>query len=150
MTIDKSRSRAPVGANAEERRAWASFYARVGKDAMLAAEVIVQLDKDADLKRTHLALYMSSKETLRVHQLRQVRNGRIAHAVRWLFHLVFAVPIKLLIGGLYRSTEIAIASLPEDSATHEPAIRQVRQIARKKAFSADRAEFERQSKQPTG
>jgi len=149
MSNDKPRSRFPAGFNAEEKRAWAGFYARVGKDPLLAAELIAQLDKDAELKRAHLALYMSSKEAMRAHQQRLSRNQRIAHAIRWLYRALFAVPAKWLVGGLRRSTDIALASLPEE-ASGEPAIRQVKRIARSGTFTADKAEFDKQQQQHTG
>ena len=149
MSNDKPRPRFPAGLNAEEKKAWASFNARVGKEPPLAAELIAQLDKDAELKRAHLALYMSSKEAMRAHQQRLARNQRIAHAIRWLCRTLFAVPARWLVGGLRRSTEIALASLPEE-ATGEPAVRQVQRIARSRPLAADKAEFEQQPQQSTG
>lgn len=149
MSNDKPRPRSPAGFNAEEKKAWAAFYARVGKDPLLAAELIGLLDKDVELKRAHLALYLSSKEAMRAHQQRQVRNQRIAHAIRWLFRLSFAVPAQWLVSGLRRSTDIALASLPQE-ATGESAIRQVKRIARNSTSAADKAEFEQQQQQSTG
>lgn len=149
MTSEKPRYRPPAGSNAEEKRAWASFYARVGKESTLAAEVVAQLDEDTELKRAHLALYLSCRESLRTHQVREVRNQRIARALRWMFRLLFVVPVRLLAGSLSRGTDIALASLL-DEAKQEPAIRQVRRIARRNTFSADKAAFEQQSKQQTG
>ena len=40
----------------EEQRAWIDFYKQVGRDPALAAEVMAQLDGDAEMKRRHLAL----------------------------------------------------------------------------------------------
>jgi hypothetical protein len=155
MSNDKPRPRSPAGFNAEEKKAWATFYARVGKDPLLAAELIALLDKDIELKRAHLALYLSSKEAMRAHQQRQGRNQHIAHAIRWLFRLLFAAPAKWLVGGFHRSTEIALASLPQE-ATGESAIRQVERIARNGTSTANKAKPEKaepdkqQQQQPTG
>lgn len=149
MTSEKARYRPPVGSNAEEKKAWASFYARVGKESTLATEVVAQLDRDQELKRAHLALYLSCRESLRAHAAREARNRRIARALRWLMHLLFAVPVKLLAGGLSRGTEIAIASLPED-ATPQPPARPVRRIARTTTAAADRTPRYRQPQQHTG
>jgi len=149
MSNDKPRSRFPAGSSAEEKKAWAGFYARVGKDPLLAAEVIAQLDKDAELKRAHLALYMGSKESLRAHQQRQARNQRIAHAIRWVFRGLFAAPAKWLVASLHRGTEIALASLPEE-ASGEPAVDQVKRIARNGSFAAGKAAFDKQQQQFTG
>ena len=149
MSNDKPRPRFPAGLNAEEKRAWAGFYARVGKDPLLAAELIAQLDKDIELKRAHLALYMSSKEAMRAHQQRLARNQRIAQAIRWLCRVLFMVPAQWLVSSMRRSTEIALASLPE-GATGDPAIRQVKRVARNRTFAADKAEFAKHQQQSTG
>jgi len=61
----------------EEQRAWVGFYKRVGRDVALAAEVMAQLDGDAEMKRRHLALYLSCKQSIRVHKARQARDKRI-------------------------------------------------------------------------
>jgi len=67
----------------EEERAWVSFYKRVGNDLALATEVLAQLDSAPDMKRSHLALYLCCKESLRTHKARQARNKRIGIFVRW-------------------------------------------------------------------
>jgi hypothetical protein len=54
---EKVRPRAKrFGVEFEEERAWVSFYRRVRHDATLATEVLAQLEADAEMKRTHLAL----------------------------------------------------------------------------------------------
>ncbi len=68
----------------EEQRAWVGFYRRVGRDVALAAEVMAQLDGDAEMKRRHLALYLSCKQSLRVHKARQARDKRIGQWLRLL------------------------------------------------------------------
>ena len=60
----------------EEERLWVGFYRRVDNPA-IAAEVIKQLDGDADQKRTHPALYLRCKESLRKKKARQARTKRI-------------------------------------------------------------------------
>src|SRR5437660_4512271 len=65
----------------EEERVWIAFYRRVG-DPAIAAEVVQHLDADADLKRTHSALYLSCKESLRKKKARQVRTKRIRRFLR--------------------------------------------------------------------
>ena len=71
---------------AEEERAWIGFYRRVANDAALATEVLAQLDADAEMKRTHLALDLSCKEALRTHAEREQRHARIAAFVRRMVH----------------------------------------------------------------
>jgi len=65
----------------EEERIWIGFYRRVGNSA-IAAEVIQHLDADADQKRTHPALYLRCKESLRRKKARQARTKRIRRFMR--------------------------------------------------------------------
>src|SRR5438132_437380 len=65
----------------EEERLWVGFYRRAANPA-IAAEVIKQLDGDADQKRTHPALYLRCKESLRKKKARQARTKRIRDFMR--------------------------------------------------------------------
>ncbi len=86
MSPEKPRPRARrCGIEFEEERAWVGFYKRVGRDQAIAAEVMAQLEADVDMKRTHLALYLCCKESLRVHKARQARSKRIGQFVRCVF-----------------------------------------------------------------
>ena len=76
----------------EEERVWVGFYRRVGNPA-IAAEVIQHLDADADQKRTHPALYLRCKESLRRKKARQARTKRIRSFMR------------RILGGLLRHSE---------------------------------------------
>ena len=69
---DHSPARRP-GVAAEEERAWVGVYRRVGRDAA-AADVLSQLDRDPEIKRQHLALYLSCQAALRRHQAQQDRQ----------------------------------------------------------------------------
>jgi hypothetical protein len=76
----------------EEERMWVGVYHRVG-DPTIAAEVIRHLDADADLKRTHPALYLRCKESVRRKKARQARVKRIRSFMR------------RILGGLLRHSE---------------------------------------------
>src|SRR6218665_137611 len=116
------------GIEAEEERAWVEFYQRVRSDAVLAAEVLAQLDKDAEMKRSHLALYLSCKESLRRGKAGAARNKRIGYFVRQLAYLPVAFWHGLrAIGG--SSRDIAIEMLPEPSSPARPAPRAPRRAA---------------------
>ena len=94
MPLDKPHPRARrCGIELEEEQAWIGFYRRVGRDAAIAAEVMAQLEADADMKRTHLALYLCCKESLRVHKARQARNKRIGQFARHLAQAIFVRPL---------------------------------------------------------
>lgn len=67
----------------EEEKAWVAFYRRLA-DPAIAAEVIQYLDADAELKRTHPALYLRCKETLRKSKARLARTKRMRAFMRRL------------------------------------------------------------------
>lgn len=107
------------GIESEEEKAWVEFYHRVHKDGALATEVLVQLETDPEMKRRHLALYLSCKETLRREKARQARHKRIGLFVRWLVQKLvdkLNKPWRTLreVGGTTR--DIAIEMLPEASS----------------------------------
>src|SRR5438093_8591465 len=76
----------------EEERLWVGFYRRVDNPG-IAAEVIQHLDGDADQKRSHPALYLRCKESLRKKKARQARTKRIRRFMR------------RILGGLLRRAE---------------------------------------------
>ena len=92
--LRRARISAPTAARSrsKKRRVWVGFYRRVGNPA-IAAEVIQHLDADADLKRTHPALYLRCKESLRKKKARQARTKRIRSFMR------------RILGGLLRHSE---------------------------------------------
>ncbi len=106
----------------EEQRAWVGFYRRVGRDAALAAEVMAQLDGDPEMKRRHLALYLSCKQSLRVHKARQARDKRIGQWLRLLVRWTLQRPAAF-VGGVtqkayHRTADVldeAIAAAPPAS-----------------------------------
>jgi hypothetical protein len=133
---EKVRPRAKrFGVEFEEERAWVSFYRRVRHDTTLATEVLAQLEADDEMKRTHLALVLCCKESLRGHKARQARNKRIGQFVRWLCHGLFAAPLRMM----RRGADIAVECLPE--AGKEPAVRQVRRLTREAEFAQAKSAF---------
>ena len=123
------------GVEFEEERARVSYYRRVRHDAALAAEVLAQLEADAEMRRTHLALVLCCKESLRDHKARQARNKRIGEFVRWLCLGVFSAPSR----AMRRGAEIAVECLPETGK--EPAVHQVRRLKREHEFTQARSAF---------
>ncbi len=101
------------GTETEEERTWVEFYRRVRCDPALAAEVLAQLERDVEMKRSHLALYLSCKETLRREKARQARHRRIGFFVRWLAHTLFVMPWQALREFGSEGRDIAIEMLPE-------------------------------------
>lgn len=130
----------------EEERAWVSFYKRVGNDLALATEVLAQLDSDPDMKRSHLALYLCCKESLRTHKARQARNKRIGLFVRWLcgglVDRLFVQWPQALRRGLRQGGDIAVECLLE--AGKEPAMAQARQLTQEPTFATAQADFRQQ------
>jgi hypothetical protein len=150
----------------EEQRAWVGFYKRVSRDVALAAEVMAQLDGDAEMKRRHLALYLSCKQSLRVHKARQARDKRIGQWLRLLVQWTLQRPAAL-VGGVtqkaYHRTadvldEAIAAANPASPATSkrdarpasgrdadsrtEPAAAQVRQLLGNAEFADAHARFQ--------
>ncbi|QDL38543.1 hypothetical protein [Rhodoferax sediminis] len=134
----------------EEERAWVSFYKRVGNDLALAIEVLTQLDSDPDMKRSHLALYLCCKESLRTHKARQARNKRIGLFVRWLcsglFTQLFVQWPNTLRRSLHRGGDIVVECLPqtETDVSKEPALAKARQLAQEPTFATAQAAFRQQ------
>ena len=148
MSLEKSHPRPRrSGIKYEEERAWVGFYQRVGRDPAIATEVMAQLESDPEMKRTYLALYLYCKESLRRHKVRQARNKRIGQFVRWLCHGLFVRPWRTLQQVLRHGSDIAVEFLPE--VVKEPALAQVRRLARETEFAAARTAFDPQAAQPT-
>lgn len=147
MSLEKSRSRPRhVTIESEEERAWVTFYRRVGRDPAIATEVMALLESNPDMKRTHLALYLCGKESLRRHKARQARNKRIGQFVRWLCLSLFVQPWRSLQEGLRRGSDLAVECLPE--VTKEPAVAPVRRLPRDAGFAAARAGLDQQAANP--
>ncbi len=101
----------------EEQRAWVGFYKRVGRDAALAAEVMAQLDGDAEMKRRHLALYLSCKQSLRVHKACQARDKRIGQWLRLLVQLTLMRPAAFVGNAAQRAFHRSAVVLAEAVTT---------------------------------
>jgi hypothetical protein len=99
----------------EEERLWVGFYRRVANPA-IAAEVIRHLDGDADQKRTHPALYLRCKESLRK---KKARAKRIRNFMRRLLGGLLRYSERDLRPQLRHSTRIVVEGLSE--SMREPA-----------------------------
>ena len=102
----------------EEERVWVGFYRRVGNPA-IAAEVIQHLDADADQKRSHPALYLRCKESLRRKKARQARTKRIRSFMRRILGGLLHHSESNLRPHPRRSTRSVVESLSE--SMREPA-----------------------------
>lgn len=141
MSFEKSRPRIKrFGVEFEEERAWISFYRRVRTDAAIATEVLAQLEADPQSKHAHLGLYLCCKESLRLHKATTARNKRIGQSVRWFCHAAFIEPLQGLRRALRSGGDIAFECLPEPS--REPAVSQVRRLARDTEFADAAAGFD--------
>jgi len=142
MSFENQRPRSKRSSvESEEERAWVSFYRRVRTDVAIATEVLAQLEADPESRRAHLALYLCCKESLRVHKARQARNKRFGQFVRMLSHRLVIAPMQALRRLLSRGSELVVECLPE--TTREPAVAQVRRLAKDPAFAPSAAAFGR-------
>lgn len=106
----------------EEESVWVDFYRRIRRDTELAAEVLAQLNRDAELLRAHLALFLCCKETLRRDRRRQARHRRIGAFVRWLVRMLFVMPWRVLRRTGQESRDIVVEMLPEVEQRSAPAL----------------------------
>ena len=123
----------------EEDRAWVRFY-RLAGQAEIAAEVVSQLDADAQARHEHLALYLRCRESLRTHKARAQRNKRIAQFVRLGCRVLIAAPLHALWQATARTFDLLVECLPR--TRHEPAAAKVRQLRRDTAIEQAHAAFE--------
>lgn len=122
----------------EEQKAWSGFYRRVGNPA-LALEILRQLDADADMKRTHLALYLLCKEGLRQHKARHARQQRIGRGVRLLCGVLLLAPLRAWRQLLQASRDVFVACLP--AGAQEPATPRVQQLSADAEFAQAASAF---------
>ena len=133
MSIEKSRPRPRrASLESEEERAWVGFYQRVGRDSAIASEVLAQLESDPEMKRSHLALYLCCRESLRQDKTRQARHKRIGQFVRWLCVGLFIQPLCGLQKLWRHGSDIAVECLPD--VAKESAAAQVRRPTREAVF----------------
>ena len=129
MSIEKLRPRPRRSSlESEEERAWVGFYQRVGRDPAIASEVLAQLESDPEMKRSHLALYLFCRESLRQHKARQARNNRIGQFVRRLCTELFIRPLRGLQKLWRHGSDIVVECLPD--VAKEPAVAKARRLAR--------------------
>ena len=96
----------------EEETVWVAFYRRVA-DPAIAAQVIEQLDADADLKRTHPALYLRCKESLRKNKARLARTKRIRGLLRRMLRALRNGDKSRARSPLRHGTRVVVEALPK-------------------------------------
>ena len=147
MSSDKPRPRARrASIETEEERAWVGFYQRVGRDPVIANEVLAQLESDPEMKRAHLALYLGCKESLRRHKARLVRNQRIGLFVRQVCHELFVRPWRSLQSGLRDGSDLAVEYLPP--ITKEAAVAKIGRLNREAKPTTARTAFGQHAPEP--
>ena len=102
----------------EEEKMWVGFYRCVGNPA-IAAEVIRHLDADAEQKRSHPALYLRCKESLRRKKARQARTKHIRRFMRRILGGLLRRPESNLHPQLRRNASIVVEALSD--SMREPA-----------------------------
>ena len=127
---------------ADEDRAWAQLYASVGQ-AATAEEVVKQLDADVEARRSHLALYLRAKTTLRERRVTDARNQRIAAFMRACAQSIVAIvvvtPASMLRSLLSSGRDVAVETLAP--ARRNPAKVRVSALTRDPEFAKAAARF---------
>ena len=81
--------------------------------------MVKQLDADAEARRSHLALYLRAKTTLRELRVADARNQRIGAFMRSVVTIVVVGPFRLLRSLLSTGSDVAVEMLPR--ARRDPA-----------------------------
>jgi hypothetical protein len=97
--------------SAEEERAWAALYSAIHRPST-AEEVVRHLDADPQAKRSHLALYIMARATLRERRASQARTRRIAAIVRVFPAVLVYGPLRLLVSEYALIRDALLAALP--------------------------------------
>jgi hypothetical protein len=123
---------------ADENRAWAILYSAINQ-ASAAEEVVRQLDAEPSCKRSHVALYIRAKTTLREQKAADARHQRIAAAIRQAASFVFVTPFHWLRSLQSASKSVAIELLPP--IHREPARARTPSLKRDPDFTSAKGRF---------
>lgn len=117
-----------------EDRAWDALYRSVN-DPSTAAEVVEIFDADPDVRKSHLALYLRCRQTVRAMEQRRMRIERVAAFLQIAFLFVIARPFVGLIRLFRGGTDVAIEMMPKgrrqvsgSNKNLEPAARRVKKL----------------------
>ena len=109
----------------EEERVWAAFYHRAA-DPVVAAELVVQLERNASLLAQHGGLYVRCKYVVRREKARQARLRKIGASLRWVAYAMLGLPVRLTLRLLRVMGDVMLACLPEH---RDPVADQLRKLA---------------------
>lgn len=115
-----------------EEMAWEALY-RSANDPASAAEVVQYFDSDNQLQKSHLALYLRCRQTVRLEEARRYRAERTAVLIRWVVLFGLLIPFRALAGLFKRGQDVALELPPALSAAtarKEPAAKRVRKLVR--------------------
>ena len=101
--------------------------------AATAEEVVKQLDADNEARRSHLALYLRAKTTLRERRIADARNQRIGAFVRSVVTIVVVGPFRLLRSLLSTGSDVAVETIAP--ARRDPAKARVSTLTRDPEFA---------------
>jgi len=118
-------------------------YERIG-NPHLAAEVVALLESDPEQKRSHPALYLRAKESVRRDREFQARAKRVGSFVRSVLNVVVMGPISFVVKLMRDGGHMAVECLPKvpGHALSEAATARVTQL--QKAFPQKSDEFKTQ------
>lgn len=128
-----------------ENLAWESVY-RNSHDPAAAAEVIEYLDTDPEARKSHVALYLVCRQTLRSHDARVVRTQRIAACLQFLLYGALVAPFAALTSVFKRGSDVAVEMMPQAPTSSrasrpEPAARRVKKLVKNSEFAEAKKGF---------
>lgn len=121
--------------------AWHALY-RSAHDPSRAAEVVEYLDADEASRKTHLALYLVCRQTMRAHDLRQVRIRQTAAFLRLAGRVLFIMPVLQVARFFHAIRDLGMELMPDAGAVApaarlkaEPAAKRVRRLVKQSEFA---------------
>jgi hypothetical protein len=100
----------------QEEETWIGFYPQACQDPSLAAEILMELERDETLRRRHRGLYLCCQRCIRQHQGREARRQRIGQAVRRLCAALFITLPEGAMTTMKKAGQLALACLPETTS----------------------------------
>lgn len=136
-----SQPRPAVANLTTEDIAWHALY-RSAHDPSRAAEVVEYLDADEASRKTHLALYLVCRQTMRAHDLRQIRIQQTAAFLRLAGRVLFIMPVLQVARLFHAIQDLGMELMPAAGTVAttarpkaEPAAKRVRRLVKQQEFA---------------
>lgn len=127
--------------------AWHALY-RSAHDPSRAAEVVEYLENDEASRKSHLALYLVCRQTMRAHEIRQIRIQRFASLLQLVVQISLVMPVMAVLRLFRGASDLAVelkpntgAEAPARRTKAEPAAKRVRKLVKQPEFAQAMGNF---------